>query len=310
VSTLPNLFILGAPKCGTTALCRYLRQHPDVFVPQKEMHYFGRDLVFRNKSRITSEEYLARFAVAGDERYRCDSAIWYLYSTEAAAEIAGARPDARCIVLLRRPADMVHSLHSEFLYQGDEDITDLGEALDAEDERRRGERIPATCDIPWALQYRQVARYGEQLARYQALFPPEQLLVVLYDDLAADTAGVYRDVLGYLGVDDTFQPELDVVNPNKVVRSPGLRQFLRNPPAPVRRVGRLLVRDPNSRRAMGQRLVELNTEQVSRAPLDPGVRQRLDEAYADDVRRLSDQIGRDLSGWTSDPATTGTPPIG
>jgi hypothetical protein len=297
VPNVPNLYILGAPKCGTTALCTYLRRHPEIFMPPKELHYFGSDLVFHNKPRPTLDQYLSRYVAAGDEPFRGDSAIWYLYSSTAAAEIAEARPDARCIALLRRPDDMVHALHSEFLYQGDEDIQDLGGALEAEEARRGGHRIPRGCDIPWALQYRQVARYAEQLARYQSLFPPDQLHVVLFDDLVADTPGVYRQILQFLGVDPTFEPEFEVVNSNKVVRSAGFREFLRNPPAPVRRLGQTLVRDQRVRRALGLRLVSLNTDRVARDPIDPNARAVLRGAYASQVARLAELIDRDLSTW-------------
>ncbi len=301
---VPNLYILGAPKCGTTALCTYLRQHPDVLMPPKEMHYFGSDLVFRNKPRPTRDQYLSRYESGGSERYRGDSAIWYLYSQSAAGEIFEASPDARCIALLRRPDDMVHALHSEFLYQGDEDIHDLGVALEAEEDRRGGERIPPTCDVPWALQYRHVARYADQLARYQSVFSPDQLHVVLFDDLAVDTSGVYKGILEFLGVDTSFAPEFAVVNTNKVARSPGFREFLRNPPTPVRRLGQTLVRDQRVRRALGRRLVSLNTDQVPREPLDPAVRSGLQTAYADQVARLATLIDRDLSGWTASPQSS------
>jgi hypothetical protein len=302
VPNVPNLYILGAPKCGTTALCTYLRRHPDIFMPPKEMHYFGSDLVFRNKPRITRQDYLSRYEAAGGERYRGDSAIWYLYSEQAAVEIAEARPDARCLALLRRPDDMVDSLHSEFLYQGDEDLPDLGAALEAEEDRRHGDRIPDSCDVPWALQYRRVARYADQVARYLAVFPRGQLHIVLFDDLEADTAGEYRGILRFLGVDDTFQPEFAVVNSNKTVRSPGFRQLLRHPPSPVRRLVRATVRDQRVRRALGQRLVDLNTDVVPRARLDPSVRTLLMAAYADQVDRLAELIGRDLSAWTVPPS--------
>jgi len=304
VPNVPNLYILGAPKSGTTALCTYLRRHPDIFMPPKEMHYFGSDLVFRNKPRITRQEYLSRYEAAGGERYRGDSAIWYLYSEQAAVEIAEACPEARCLALLRRPDDMVDSLHSEFLYQGDEDIPDLGAALDAEEDRRHGDRIPDSCDVPWALQYRQVARYADQVGRYLSAFSRRQLHVVLFDDLEADTAGEYRGILQFLGIDDGFQPEFAVVNTNKRVRSPGFRQLLRHPPSPVRRLVRATVRDQRVRRALGQHLVDLNTDVVPRAQLDPSVRTLLMAAYADQVARLAELIGRDLSAWTVPPPST------
>jgi len=301
-SRLPNLFVLGAPKCGTTAFCNYLRQHPDIYVPPKELHYFGSDLTFRNKPRPTEDIFAERYSGAHDEAYRADCAIWYLFSRSAAGEIATASPEAKCIALLRKPSQMLYSLHSEFLYQGDEDITDFATALAAEEDRRRGLRIPATCDIPWALQYRQVARYAEQLSRYYEQFPKSQVHVVLYDDLVADTPGVYAAALRFLGLDESFRAELDVVNPNKIVRSPGVRQFLRSPPAPLRSIGRTLVRNQRTRSVIGNRLLEMNTVAAPRPPLDPTIGRMLDVAYADDVERLSRLLDRDLTAWLpSDP---------
>ncbi len=294
----PNLFILGAPKCATTSLFIYLGQHPEVFMWRKEMHYFGTDLVFKNKERMTLERYLSHYDGAGSQQYRGDCAIWYLFSKRAAEEIAAASPEARYIVLLRNPADMLHSLHSEFLYQGDEDLADFAEALDAEEDRRHGKRIPPSCPTPWALQYREVARFGEQLARYRSALEAKRLHVILYDDLAADTPGVYRDVLRFLEIDDTFQPAFPVVNTNTAVRSGTVRQFLRHPPKPVRTLGRLAVRNQATRWALGKRLMALNTVQVPRPPIDPALRRRLEADLAPDIAWLGEQIGRDLSSWT------------
>jgi hypothetical protein len=295
---MPNLFILGAPKCATSALFSYLAQHPDIFMWRKEMHYFGRDLVFNNKERMSLERYLSHYDEAGAERYRGDGAIWYLFSKQAAEEIAAASPEARYIVLVRNPVDMLHSLHSEFLFQGAEDLVDFGEALQAQDDRREGKRIPVTCPTPWALQYTEVASFGEQLARYRAVLDAKRLHVILYDDLAADTPGVYRDVLHFLEIDDTFQPEFPRVNPNTVVRSSRMRQFLRHPPKPVRALGRVAVRNQTTRWALGRRMMALNTVQVPRDPIDPTLRRQLQADLAPDIRWLGEQIGRDLSSWT------------
>jgi hypothetical protein len=294
---MPNLFILGAPKCATSSLFLYLRQHPDIFMWRKETHYFGRDLVFKNKERMSLDRYLSLYDHAGSARYRGDCAIWYLFSRRAAEEIAAASPDARCIVLLRDPVEMLYSLHSENVYQGGEDLGDFSEALRAEEDRRNGKRIPSGHPTPWALQYRQVARFSEQLARYRKLFDETRLHVIFYDDLKADTAGVYRDVLRFLEIDDTFRPEFPVKNPNSVVRSGALRQLLRHPPKPLRAVGRLAVRNQTTRFALGHRLLEMNTVYVPRPPLDPAIRRQLTAELAPDIAELEKQLGRDLSAW-------------
>ena len=298
---MPNLFILGAPKCATSAMYFYLRQHPDIFMAQKEIHYFGDDLVFRHKGRISRQAFLEQYDGVAQQRYRGDSAIWYLYSETAASEIHSASPDARCIVMLRNPVDVVYALHSEFLYQGEEDLADFSAALEAEAERRLGKRIPASCNTPWALQYRRVARFGEQLARYLATFDPDQIHIVMYDDLATDTPRVYRDVLRFLEIDESFQPDFVVVNPNFVARSGALRQFLRHPPKPVRALARQALQSQATRSTIGRRLVRLNTVRVPRPPLDPAIRQMLQREFSPDTELLADQVGRDLSSWMTGP---------
>ena len=122
--------------------------------------------------------------------------------------------------------------------------------------------------------------------------------MIFYDDLKADTAGVYRDVLRFLEIDDTLRPEFPVKNPNSVVRSGALRQFLRHPPQPLRTVSRLAVRNQTTRLALGRRLVEMNTVYVSRPPLDRAIRRQLTAELAPDIAELEKQVGRDLSTWS------------
>ena len=161
----PNLFLVGAPKSGTTALATYLGEHPDVFMAPWELNYFGTDLNFLTvtgmPSRIRLEDYLSTFSSHGGERYRGDHSVFYLYSCEAAREIQDFAPDARIVVVLRNPVDQMYSQHSELLYQGDENIRDFGAALEAEKDRSLGRRIPPGCRKPFALQYRAVARLSQ-----------------------------------------------------------------------------------------------------------------------------------------------------
>ena len=83
----PDFFIVGAPKCGTTAMIDYLKQHPEVFVPdRKELDYFGSDLVFKGH-RLTEAEYLSFFSRATTEKRAGEGSVWYLHSTTAALEI-------------------------------------------------------------------------------------------------------------------------------------------------------------------------------------------------------------------------------
>jgi len=304
----PNLFIVGAPKAGTTALASYLGEHPEIFVAGKELSYFGSDLEFRTAKggrwRIGYDPYLEWFARAGDAQYRTDRSVFYLYSSLAASEIHAFDPKSRIIVLLRNPVDQMYSQHSEMLFQGDEDIASFGEAIAAEDDRKQGVRVPPGCQKVFGLFYRDLARYRDQVERYVSLFGRDQVCVVLYDDLVADTPATYRNVLQFLDLEPGRDPGFGVVNANKVVRSARTRDLLRHAPPGLRRVGRVVVRDARARAALRRRLHALNTRARARAVMDLELRRRLVEEMAPEVRRLEGLLGRDLGAWLP-PETAG-----
>jgi hypothetical protein len=290
-----SFLIVGAPKCGTTAMTRYLEAHPEVFVAaRKDLHYFGSDLNFTRRRRWTAAEYATHFADAGAARAVGEASVWYLYSQHAAAEIAAYNPDMRIIIMLRQPVDMMHALYTQLRLNGlgDEDLPTFQAALDAEPDRAAGRRIPANTPLPEALLYRRVARFSEQVRRYQAVFPPEQILVLLQDDLKADTPATYRRTLAFLGVDPDFQPTLERVNANKVVRSEGLRRLIALTPASAKG----LIPD-GLRRGVRKQVARLNSRHAPREAMDPALRARLLGELKEEIQVLSGVIDRDLSGW-------------
>ncbi len=290
-----SFLIVGAPKCGTTAMTRYLEAHPEVFVAaRKDLHYFGSDLNFTRRRRWTAAEYATHFADAGAARAVGEASVWYLYSQHAAAEIAAYNPDMRIIIMLRQPVDMMQALYTQLRLNGlgDEDLPTFQAALDAEPDRAAGRRIPANTPLPEALLYRRVARFSEQVRRYQAVFPPEQILVLLQDDLKADTPATYRRTLAFLGVDPDFQPTLERVNANKVVRSEGLRRLIALTPASAKG----LIPD-GLRRGVRKQVARLNSRHAPREAMDPALRARLLGELKEEIQVLSGVIDRDLSGW-------------
>jgi hypothetical protein len=293
---LPDFFIVGAPKCGTTALYSYLRGHPDIYMPDvKEPHYFGSDLQFRYKRRPDLSLYASYFNGATDGKIAGEASVWYLYSEMAAAEIRRAVPDARAIAMVRNPVDMIASLHSQLVYNAHEDLP-LAEALAAEPERAQGREIPSTTDLPDSLLYRHVASFAEQLERYFNELGRDRVHVILYDDFKTDTAACFRGVLTFLGVDTTYRPRLDVVNANKVSRNMVFRRFLNTPPEWLRSPARALM-PPAARRRLYQRLVTANTKAARRDPVPRDVDHQLRIEMAPSVMRLSRLLDRDLGAW-------------
>ena len=152
----------------------------------------------------------------------------YLWSRTAASRIAELRPDARIIAILREPASFLRSLHLELLQDHVETEKDLGKAI-ALDEVRRQEKEVRHSDSQKGLRYSaERVQYVEQLRRYHAVFPPEQVLVLIYDDFRADNEGTVRQVLRFLEVDDTSPIEVTEANPTVLVRSPRLYALVRS----------------------------------------------------------------------------------
>ncbi len=300
---IPDFFIVGAPKCGTTAMWHYLRQHPDIFMPSaKELPFLGSDLAIR--PRLTRRQYLAHFADARAERRIGSSWVLHLCSRLAAQEIRDFSASADIVIMLRNPVEMLHSLHAQLVYSGQEIITDFGAAVDADARRRQGTgRVSRRAKrTGWTdlLIYREHVQYADQVDRYFDVFGRERVHVVVYDDLAADVEQTYRRAARFLGVADDFTPQFGVVNPNKESRSRALQNLLR-PPVPVR-IAAYAVLPASIRRGVSrimQRVRDANTTYATRQPVDADLRQRLCAEFAPEVERLSERLSRDLTHWVA-----------
>ena len=293
----PDFFIVGAFKAGTTAMYEYLRAHPQIFMSvPKEPMYFGADLTPRYR-RMTEDEYLALFKGAADSQRAGEASPWYLYSKEAPREILDFEQAARAIVLLRNPVDVMYAQHSQLVFNEREDIVDFGAALEAEEERRRGERIPADALRPEALFYRHSVRFAEQLRHWFQVFGQERMHIIVFDDLIAEPREAYRATLKFLGVDASHEVDLSVYNPNRRARSGAVQRLIFAPPRPLRVLFGKLRSLPVAHRVR-DRLVTANSRKALRAEMDPDLRRSLTEEFAPQVAELGALIGRDLSAWS------------
>lgn len=303
VARRPGFFILGAPKCGTTALSEYLRRHERVFVSTpKEPHYFSDDFdYYYAPGRRSLEHYLGLFEEAGPQHLAVgEASVWYLYSATAARNIMAFDPSARVIVMVRNPVELVPSLHSQMRYMLDEREPDVEAAWRLQPARRRGEGLPATVRVPAFLQYGEAAKLGAQLGRVYEHVPAGQVKVLVFDDLRADAGAVYRETLAFLGVPDDGRAEFPRVNENKVHQSAVVARLTQRPPAPLVAVARGVKRVSGVRRLGVLDRVRRSNRQVARRPeISPRFAAELRDHFRDDVRELGELIGRDLSAWTA-----------
>src|SRR5947209_11805392 len=197
---VPDFFIVGHHKSGTTALYEMLRRHPQIYMPDiKEPRYFASDLkgLLRPAPGTvpdTLEDYLSLFEAAAPEQIVGEASPSSLRSQTAAGAIAEVQPAARIIAILREPASFVRSLHLHLLQEHVETATSLRQAMATELLVREGREV---------RRYSDHVHYVEQLRRYHAVFPPEQVLVLIYDDFRDDNEATVRKILRFLGVDET-----------------------------------------------------------------------------------------------------------
>ena len=296
----PNFFIVGAPKCGTTALYSYLCTHPNIFLPRwKEPHLFASDLREGRSWTRTLDEYLRLFRKAKPCHIAIgEASVAYLFSQVAIPKIHEFNPEARLLAMVRNPIEMTQSHHLQALYNFNEDEEDFEKAWNLQKTRRRGERIPSTCRNPVFLQYAKVASLGEQIERLLKVFPREQVRVVVFDDFTNSTLSVYKDILEFLGVPYDGRTEFPKVNVRKAHRYRFFARLLLRPPRFLNTIAvwmRKLLR--THQLGIGTALTNLAKKRVEEKTLSHEFKQELAETFRKDVELLSRLLDRDLSHW-------------
>jgi hypothetical protein len=315
---VPDFFIVGAPKSGTTSLYWMLRQHPQIYLPDlKEPQFLASDAPARPiyyaralpgaadrrprpiERPRTMDAYLDLFTAAQPGQRAGESSTFYLLSRDAAMRIAELAPQARIIAILREPVSFLRSLHLTALLISYETESDLRRAMSLEQARGEGRQIPARAPRPAILQYSEHVRYVEKLRRFEQRFPDGHVQVLIYDDLWGDTDAAVRRVLRFLEVDEEYPIRPAKTNvTRRAVRSPRLKGLLesvaawRGPPR-ASRAERLLRK--------GVRLVRRQAVMGDAPPLDQEFAAELRRRFKPEVVALSEHLGRDLvSLWGYD----------
>jgi hypothetical protein len=302
----PNFFLVGAAKSGSTSLVEYLRQHPDVFMPdgrdfltKEPMHFCEPIPPWQAKYRDFNT-YLSLFAEAGNRKAIGEGSVAYLASPGAETRIQARYPHAKIIIVLRNPADRVYSWYTFLCHLGLEPGPSLERALAEEDNRAADEALLRKSWMWYsALQYFRFGLYASDIERFLTVFPREQVHVLLSEDLKARPKETTQAVYEFLGVDPGFAPSFKIHNPTWMPFSVSLQHYLllhtnANPVlepgarGPVRPIDYLL-------RYMGILNSIVGKLRVRR--FNPATRKELLTRYRDDIRRTEQLIGRSLDVW-------------
>jgi hypothetical protein len=300
--TMPNFLIIGAAKSGTTSLYHYLKQHPQIYMsPVKEPSFFaveGTKLAFRgpwrrwtSRNTITDiEAYRALFQGVSDEVAIGEASPAYLVHPSAPERIRHYIPDVKLIAVLRDPVERAYSTYLTQRLYGGEPLADLGQEI-----RRR----EAWVGENWRVKgYVDVGFYYTHLKRYFDIFDPSQIKVYIYEDFRANPVSVLQDAFRFLGVDETFIPDLSIrYNISGISRNRVWHAFL------IKLNLMKLVLRPFIPATLRQHIATryvINLQRrglVKPPPLESDVRTELIQIYREDILKLQDLIRRDLSKW-------------
>jgi hypothetical protein len=291
--TLPNLLIIGAPKCGTTALYDSLSTHPEIYMSrEKEPKFFlSPSEQKRNQSLgfncITDlQEYTDLFAGAGDRKVVGEGSTSYLGSKQAPFKIKELLHEVKLVAILRDPISRAYSHYNYFVQCGIERDRDFLAVM--------RKLIANGTDEQSHQYYVRASLYYQSLERYYSCFDRDQIKLYLYEEFFADFKRRWTDLAAFLDIGPTSPPAIKESNVTTVPDSPQMSGFLKR----IRRSPHL-----TSVRTLARKLNIngwLSARNESRRPpaLSQECREELLPAFLDDIEKVQDLTGLDLSGWT------------
>ncbi len=297
--TMPNFLVIGVTKCGTTSLYSYLKQHPEIFmsaVKEPQFFEFGEaekmplEFPARPWAFQTLEDYQRLFSSVTHE-IAWGEATPSNFHARACRRIHQYIPHAKFICLLRQPVERGYSAFWMRQRLGTEPENDFRSAYVSSSQRWEHHK-----EMDLEL-YLGAAWYVDRLQDWFARFPRRQIHIGLYDDLKADPAACMRSIYTFLEVDHSFTPNTSQIhNQGAGVRSKSLSRWIRQT-HPIKQFLRRVTPKP-LRQQMVRGLLHLN--QATLPPLDPYLRRELTRPQHDDILRLQDLIGRDLTHWLAE----------
>lgn len=300
----PDFMIIGAGKSGTTALFKYLQQHPNVFMPRvKEPDFFAVEgqtpvdpkddpemLYYYPQAIYNADEYLELFNEAGDHVKTGEASTMYMYKPGAPERIKKYKPDVKMIAIFRNPAERLYSRYLHLARDGQEPQGPLENMFDK-------------STIWWRRHDLLFEGFFHQhLSKFFDLFEKDQLKIFLYEDLKNDTQRVIKEIYQFIGVDDSFQPETGIrYNESGIIKNKfkdyiiGNRSLIRRS---VEAVAPGFVQNLRDNPRWQKKVKDLRRKNLERPQMSKELKQRIiDEIYKEDILKFQTLINRDLSHW-------------
>jgi len=243
-----------------------------------------------HKGVTTLEEYQGHFLDVKSEKIIGEASPMYLYWPTTAERIKATLPDVKLLAILRNPVDRAYSSYMHAIRDWREPAGSFEAALEMEQER-----IDAGWGILW--HYKNAGFYFQQLTRYYEIFEPDQIKVVLYDDLVSNPHDLIRDIFAFLDIDQTFEPDISShPNVSGFPKNPRFHEFMNQlfqKDNPIKRFSRKLFPESFRRNVMEK----MRGPNLEKRVMPRDVRTELVNTYYDDIKSLENLIQRDLSIW-------------
>lgn len=295
----PNLFIIGAPKCGTSSLFHYLSQHTDVHrSPRKEPHYLAHDLQWNDGWGVTSKEKYQRL-YDSTKKISIDASTWYLYSRTALRSISEDYPDSKVIICLRHPVNFMESMWWHMRSRGKDTSESLMKALEKERAVKNGlDFFPAP--FRKSVLYREAAGFSSNIKRYIEELGLSRIKIVLLEDISKSIETVMIELSDFLDIPYEIPSDLSVKN--RACRAEYL--WLRVLMNKNKRLGHCLRATPLRKlrsgiKSIGRHVGVNNEIEFVRLSQTEWFKLR-DEMYHE-IDQLSVILDRDLSHWQQGP---------
>lgn len=269
---LPDWLLIGASKSGTTSMARWLHAHPGLHVSGlKEVRFFDTEANYAQGA----DWYAQQFDDPAPDQLVGEATPSYLWHPEAPGRIAALLPDVKLIALLRHPADRFHSQYWHMRGWTPGAFPDVDEVADR-----------ALAGDPEVADLVERGHYAEQIARYDELFGPDALRIVLFEQVRDAPHEAYLSIIRHIGAED-FVPEIvgTAFNRTHKWRSHALHEAMVRHRAWERSL------------RLARRIDRLNTKFIDYPPLPAAVRKKLLDHYAPHTTALEARLGCQLPDW-------------
>ena len=300
---IPNLFIVGAPKCGTSAIAYYLSEHPNALISSPKEPFFWSDDIKASGHELrpcSLDEYLNLFKDANPKQHSIlgEGSTSYLRSLVAVPNILKFNPDAKFIVMLRNPLDVVQAYHMEQVYLMREDQIDFAQAWALQKKREAGLNIPKNAKGSDHVLYRKIASFHNQVQRLLEIVPRDQVKIIIFDDFKENCEKEYKSVLRFLNLEDDKRDNFEPINSAHAQRWPLFAKLILYPPRPLqipfRKLRRFLI--DNDFKFVNWVKKKLNVKK-NRISIDEDLKSEIKEYFKTDIDNLGTLLDRDLSYW-------------